>query len=82
MAKRDKAFRINARGLSNPGPRMMVEAALADAKYESVRVVVSTKEALEDLRSYFESKDASIETDQIGDDYHLFATFVSQEKPE
>jgi TusA-related sulfurtransferase len=72
QVKQDSEIKINARGLSNPGPRMMVETALAEGEYEAVRVVVSSVEAMEDLRGYFESLGASIETDHIGDDYHIF----------
>ena len=76
--KQDSEIRINARGLPNPGPRMMVESALDRRKYESMRVVVSNEEALEDLRGFFESIGASIDTDQIGDDYHIFVDFTSK----
>lgn len=75
--KQDSDIKINARGLSNPGPRLMVETAMAERDYETMRVVVSSVDALEDLREYFGSLGASIETDHIGDDYHIFVDFAS-----
>ena len=78
--KQDNELRIDARGLSNPGPRMMVETARARGRYNSMRVVVSSVAALDDLRSYFESLGASVETDHIGDDYHILADLTPQNK--
>ena len=78
--KQSKEIRVNARGLSNPGPRMMVEEALDKGEAESVRVVVSNVEALDDLRSYFTARGASCETDQIGDDYYLQVDLKSPKK--
>ena len=76
MAKQDNQLRINARGLETPGPRMMVESALSGGvTYESLRVVVSSKDAVDDLIGYLKSLGASIETDYIGNDYHIFAEF-------
>jgi TusA-related sulfurtransferase len=69
--KQSKEIRVNARGLSNPGPRMMVEQALEKGGAETLRIVVSSVEALEDLRSYFTARKASFETDHIGADYYL-----------
>ncbi len=59
---------------------MMVETARARGQHLSMRVVVSTVEALEDLRAYFDSIGASVETDHIGDDYHIFADLTPQNK--
>ena len=75
-----KDIKINARGLSNPGPRMMVESAISEGEFETMRVVVSSKDALKDLQSYFSSIGATFEADQIGDDYHIFVDLTSQEK--
>lgn len=77
---KDREIKINARGLANPGPRMMVDSTLAERDCDTMRVVVSSAEALEDLRTYFESIGTSIETDHIGDDYHIFVDFTSQNK--
>jgi hypothetical protein len=45
-----------------------------------MRVVVSNVAALEDLRGYFESLGAKVETDQIGDDYHILADLIPPNK--
>jgi TusA-related sulfurtransferase len=74
---KDHELKINARGLSNPGPRMMVETALSDHTCSVLRVIVSNAEAVEDLRDYFEKKQARIDVDQIGDDFHIFVDFSS-----
>ena len=76
--KQSKEIRINARGLSNPGPRLMVENALENGPPEMLRVVVSNVEALDDLRSYFTEMGAPFETDQIGDDYHIQVDLTAQ----
>jgi len=76
----DKDIKINARGLSNPGPRMMVESAISQREFKTMRVVVSNKDALKDLQSYFSSIGATFEADQIGDDYHILVDLASHEK--
>jgi TusA-related sulfurtransferase len=76
--KERREIRINARGLSNPGPRLMVESALEKGEPEMLRVVVSSAEALDDLRSYFAEMGASFETDEIGDDYHIHVDLTSR----
>ncbi|MDH3217789.1 MAG: sulfurtransferase TusA family protein [Candidatus Krumholzibacteria bacterium] len=77
--RQDREIKINARGLSNPGPRLMVKSALAEQKCKRVRVVVSNVEAVEDLREYFSSLGASVETDHIGADYHIFVELSSSD---
>ncbi len=59
---------------------MMVEEALEKGEAESLRVVVSNVEALDDLRSYFTARGASFETDQIGDDHYLQVDLTSRKK--
>jgi hypothetical protein len=76
----DKEMRINARGLSNPGPRLMAESAVAKGGFERMRVVVSSVEALEDLQAYFSSIGVTTESDQIGNDYHILADVTSHNK--
>ncbi len=73
----DHEIKINARGLSSPGPRLMVEKALAEKRYKLMRVVVSGLEAAEDIRTAFSAKGAEVTVDQIGDDYHVFLLFES-----
>lgn len=78
--EQSKQIRISARGLSGAGPRMMVETALEKGDAESLRVVVSSVEALEDLRSYFTAMGASFEADRIGDDYHIHVDLTSRKR--
>jgi TusA-related sulfurtransferase len=74
---RDNEIKINARGLSNPGPRMMVETALAKRSISSLRVVVSSKESVDELMAYFETLQAEVVVDHIGNDYHLLVNLPS-----
>ena len=68
-------LKINARGLDNPGPRMLVETALARGKPAALRVIVSHQEAVDDLRKLFEKHKATAEVDQIGDEFHVLVRF-------
>lgn len=70
MASQDE-LKINARGLSAPGPRLMVESALARSPSERLRIAVSSQEAAEDLRAYFAERGAKVTVDLVGEDYHL-----------
>lgn len=72
---KDQEHKINARGLSAPGPRLMVEAALARSSYPSIRVVVSDKAAADDLLDYFSDKRDKIVVDQVGGDFHVIIDF-------
>ena len=76
----DRQMKINARGLPSPGPRMMVKRALADNECQTLRVVVSYAEAVEDLKEYFKSLHVTAEVDQIGDEFHLFVDLSSSKK--
>jgi TusA-related sulfurtransferase len=64
-------LKINARGLSAPGPRLMVETAMAKNPNRFLRVVVSESAAVEDLREYFAGRDADVKVDQVGEDFHV-----------
>ncbi|MGD8414374.1 MAG: sulfurtransferase TusA family protein [Candidatus Latescibacterota bacterium] len=64
-------LKINARGLSAPGPRLMVETALAKNPNRFLRVVVSEAAAVEDLRKYFAGRNADVKVDQVGEDFHV-----------
>ena len=57
---------------------MMVEDALEQGQADSLRVVVSSTEALDDLRAFFAERGLTIETDRIGDDYHIHVDLSSQ----
>lgn len=76
-----KKININARRLSNPGPRMLVENALANERYSRLRVVVSTMEAAEDLRTYLLELGAEVEVEQLVEEYHIVAVFPEHESP-
>lgn len=64
-------LKINARGLSAPGPRLMVETALAKNPSRFLRVVVSDAAAVEDLQQYFAGRNADVKVDQVGEDFHV-----------
>ncbi|MEE9271528.1 MAG: sulfurtransferase TusA family protein [Candidatus Krumholzibacteria bacterium] len=67
----DGEWRINAKGLSNPGPRLMVENALAQAGGRPLRVIVSEAAAAEDLKAYFKKLGRVYEIDEIGEEFHI-----------
>jgi hypothetical protein len=69
-------LRINARGLSVPGPRLMVESALERGLPLVVRVVVSTDEGARDVSGYLTGRGASVEIDQVGAEFHVIAQFA------
>jgi TusA-related sulfurtransferase len=64
-------LKINAKGLSGPGPRMMVETALESNPSRFLRVVVSDESAVEDLKVYFQDRGAVVTIDQVGGDFHV-----------
>ena len=74
-----KKININARHLSNPGPRLLVENALSKERYSRMRVVVSTVEAADDLHLLFQEIGADVEVDQLVDEYHIVAVFPEHE---
>jgi hypothetical protein len=71
----DRELRINARGLSRPGPRLMVEAALEEGRPACLRVVVSGREAADDVGTYLQALGAGVEIDAVGDEIHVLARF-------
>ncbi len=72
----DHELRINARGLSAPGPRLMLNSALAGIdRPEYVRVVVSNQGAADDLREFLAEAGASVEIDAVGSEFHVLARF-------
>ena len=68
-------LRIIARGLSAPGPRLMVQSALEKSRPASVRVVVSTDEGARDVSAYLTDRGATVEIDQVGAEFHVIARF-------
>ena len=69
-------LRINARGLSAPGPRLMVQSALEKGTFSVVRVVVSNDEGARDVSGYLTGVGASVEIDQVGTEFHVIAQFA------
>lgn len=71
-------LRINARGLSVPGPRLMVQSALERGLPLVVRVVVSTDEGARDVSGYLTGRGASVEIDQVGAEFHVIGQFARE----
>jgi TusA-related sulfurtransferase len=65
--------RIMARGLKPPGPLLLVKKRLKTSDAVRIRVIVSSREAAEDLVNYFESRGATTELDRTGEDFHVVA---------
>ena len=63
--------RIMARGLRSPGPLLVVKKRLRGIDAPRLRVIVSTREAAEDLVNYFEVRGAPAEIDVAGEDFHV-----------
>ena len=77
---RTDEIKINAKGLSSPGPKLMVESAVATSKIKWIRVIVSAGPAVKELTEYFESLGAShIEVDELGDECHVIANLTPRE---
>jgi len=74
----DNDVRINARGLSAPGPRLMAEALLARGRPGMLRVVVSSRGAADDVRAYLETTGAAVEIDHVGAEFHVLARFAGE----
>jgi TusA-related sulfurtransferase len=70
--------KVNARGLSAPGPRLMVQTALKKGPCRLMRVVVSTTEAVADLQDFFASRNATTKIDQVGEEYHVLVEFEDE----
>jgi TusA-related sulfurtransferase len=71
-------LRINARGLSVPGPRLMTATALEKGRPAALRVVVSNEAAAGDLREYLAGLGARVEVDHVGAEYHVVARFAAE----
>jgi hypothetical protein len=76
----DDVIKVNARGLSNPGPRLMVETVLAKGPCRLMRVIVSNEEAARDLETFFASLKAAVEIDRVGEEFHILADFTLQSR--
>jgi len=63
--------RIMARGLKSPGPLLIVKKRLKTIQAIRIRVIVSSKQAAEDIVNFFETRGAPSELDRAGEDYHV-----------
>lgn len=70
MARNNEKL-IIARGLSTPGPLLLVKKELESRGSRKLRIVVSSEEAALDLQGYFRDRSARAEIDVAGDDYHV-----------
>lgn len=68
-------LKINARGLSGPGARMMVDTVLAKHQPGVLRVVVSAADAADAVASHLADQGATVKVDQVGEEYHVLAAF-------
>ena len=73
----EEEVRINARGLSAPGPRLMAAAALEKGRPHVLRVVVSNDAAAADVREFLATRGASVEVDHVGAEFHVLARFTT-----
>ncbi len=72
-------WRINAKGLSPPGPRLMVKNALPELGGRALRVVVSDTDSVKDLQAYFKKLGRTCVVDEIGDEFHMLVDAVKDE---
>jgi TusA-related sulfurtransferase len=63
--------RITARGLRSPGPLLIVKKRLKTTDALRIRVIVSNREAADDLINFFETRGAVAELDRAGEDFHV-----------
>jgi TusA-related sulfurtransferase len=63
--------RIVARGLGSPGPLLIVKKRLKTLEAGRIRVIVSSREAAEDIVNFFETRGAATELDRAGEDFHV-----------
>lgn len=75
---REKEIKIIARGLRPPGPVLMVRKKLEEVELEgNLRIIVSSREAADDLIDYLKGIGAEQELDRAGDDYHVLVDLNS-----
>jgi TusA-related sulfurtransferase len=67
----DREERVVAKGLKPPGPLLIVKKKLPEIQAEHLRIIVSNRESVDELVSYFEERHAETEIDRAGDDYHV-----------
>ncbi len=62
---------IIAKGLKPPGPLLVVKKKLQTVTSERVRIIVSNREAVDEIVDYLKGIEAPYELDRAGDDYHI-----------
>jgi len=62
---------IIAKGLKPPGPLLIVKKKLQAIDSERVRIIVSNREAVDEIVEYLDEIKAPYELDRAGDDYHI-----------
>ena len=72
--------KIIAKGLRPPGPLFMVKKQIAGIDSKRLRVIVSNKEAADELVRYFEERRAKAEIDMAGDDYHVIVDMTTYQR--
>ena len=70
MASNDED-RVMARGLKPPGPLLIVKKRLKGRRSFRMRVIVSNREAAEELVGFFEARGGVAEIDPAGEDIHV-----------
>ncbi len=65
--------RITARGIRPPGPLLLVKKRLKETDAVRLRVIVSSREAADEIIAYITARGARAEVDRAGDDYHVIA---------
>ncbi|OQX83034.1 MAG: hypothetical protein B6D63_06825 [Candidatus Latescibacteria bacterium 4484_7] len=68
---RNKETNIVAKGLNPPGPLLLVKKELKTLKTDSIRVIVSNRESVDELVEYFEAHGGIVELDRVGEDHHI-----------
>jgi TusA-related sulfurtransferase len=63
--------RIMARGLKSPGPLLVVKKRLKDIDASRVRVIVSNRQAAEEIVDFIVARGGTAEIDAAGEDYHV-----------
>jgi len=63
--------RVVARGLSSPGPLLLVRKRLDEYRGGRLRVIVSYDDAADELVEFFMKKGARVELDHAREDIHV-----------
>jgi TusA-related sulfurtransferase len=73
-----KEEKLIARGLSPPGPMMMLRKKIEEIEMSgNLRVIVSSAEAADEIISFSKEISAEYELDRVGDDYHVLINLDS-----